>query len=151
MVGGLLALQIVWGAFVAGLKAGPLFNTFPLMAGTLVPPNLWMLSPAPLNFVENPVAVQWMHRLLGTVLLVAVIAVGLRVRRLRMDRGSRRLAAALLSAIAAQYLLGVLTLLYLVPIDLAVAHQAMAMVIVGLWVSALHHARHLAAASALPG
>lgn len=144
-VGCLLALQVVWGAFVAGLKAGLLFNTFPLMGGALVPPNIWLLSPAALNFVGNPSAVQWLHRLLGTALVLSVFAVFLHTRRPRMDRMSRRLSTALLTAVAAQYLLGILTLIYAVPIGLAVPHQAMAMVIVGLWVSALHHARHLAA------
>jgi heme a synthase len=148
-VGGLLALQVVWGAFVAGLKAGLLFNTFPLMGGALVPPNLWLLSPAALNFVGNPSAVQWLHRLLGTVLLVSAFAVFRCTRRPRMDRTSRRQSTALLSSVAAQYALGVLTLVYAVPIGLGVAHQAMAMLIVGLWVSALHHARHLAAAPTL--
>jgi cytochrome c oxidase assembly protein subunit 15 len=89
--------------------------------------------------------VQWLHRLLGTALVLAVFAVFLHTRRPRMDRTSRRLSTALLSAVAAQYALGVLTLVYAVPIGLGVAHQAMAMLIVGLWVSALHHARHLAA------
>jgi heme a synthase len=145
-VGGLLALQMVWGAFVAGLKAGLLFNTFPLMGGALVPPNLWLLSPAVLNFVANPSGVQWLHRLLGTALVVAVFALFLHTRRPWMDRTSRRLTAALLSAVAGQYVLGVLTLVHVVPLGLAVTHQAMAMVIVGLWVSALHHARHLAVA-----
>jgi heme a synthase len=58
----LLGVQIVWGAFVAGLKAGLVFNTFPLMGGRLVPPNLLALEPAALNFVQNPVTVQWTHR-----------------------------------------------------------------------------------------
>lgn len=145
-VGVLLTLQVVWGAFVAGLKAGVLFNTFPLMGGALVPPNIWLLSPAALNLVGNPSAVQWLHRLLGTALIVAVFTVFQRARRARTDRTSRRLSTALLAAVAAQYALGVLTLVHAVPIGLAVTHQAMAVAIVGLWVAALHHARHLAAA-----
>ena len=144
-VGGLLALQMVWGAFVAGLKAGLLFNTFPLMGGAVVPPNLWLLSPAVLNFVQNPSGVQWLHRILGTALIVCVFVVFQQTRRPRMDRTSRRLGTALLSVVAAQYALGVLTLIYAVPIGLGVAHQALAMVIVGVWVTALHHTRHLSA------
>jgi heme a synthase len=70
-VGGLLALQVVWGAFVAGLEAGLYHNTFPLMEGRLVPPTLLWLDPALLNFVQNPIAVQWMHRVLGTALALA--------------------------------------------------------------------------------
>jgi cytochrome c oxidase assembly protein subunit 15 len=143
VVGALLAAQIIWGAFVAGLKAGFLLNTFPLMAGRLVPPGLLAMSPAPVNFVQNLVTVQWMHRLVGTALLIAAAAVYLRVRRAGPDRTSGRLNAALVSLIAAQYLLGVLTLVYLVPVPLAVVHQATAMVVVGVWVAWVHHVRHL--------
>ena len=144
VVGGLLALQIVYGALVAGLKAGFLLNTFPLMAGGLVPPAFWTSAPGPLDLVRDPAAVQWVHRLLGTALAAAVLVLFLRVRRTSLDRASRRLVAALLGAIAAQYVLGVLTLIHLVPLGLAAAHQAMAAALVGLWVAAVHHVWHLA-------
>jgi cytochrome c oxidase assembly protein subunit 15 len=145
VVGVLLALQIVYGALVAGLKAGFLLNTFPLMAGGLVPPAFRTSAPALVDFVQDPAAVQWVHRLLGTALAAAAIALFVRVRRETVDPASRRLASALLAAIAAQYLLGVLTLVHLVPLGLAAAHQAMAAAIVGLWVTAVHRARHLRA------
>jgi heme a synthase len=143
-VGCLRGLQIVWGAFVAGMKAGFVFSTFPLMGGSIVPTAYWTLTPAVLNLVQHPAGVQWMHRLLGTVLVVAACVLYLHVRRI--DRTSRVFGGALLLAIAAQYVLGVLTLLRLVPVELAVTHQAMAMAIVGLWVGAMHHVRHLHAA-----
>lgn len=145
-VGGLLGVQIVWGAFVAGLKAGYYYNTFPLMAGSLVPPDFVRLQPVLLNLVENPSAVQWMHRLLGTALLVAAAVFYARVRRSRMDARSQRLNAVFFGLVAAQYLIGVLTLLFYVPVSLGVLHQAMAMIIVGTWLVFLHHARHLQAA-----
>lgn len=142
IVGALLAVQILWGALVAGLKAGFIYNTFPLMVGRLVPPDLLTLSPAPVNFVQNLVTVQWSHRLLGTMLLVAALLVFLRIRRARPDAVSRRFNAALVSLIAAQYLLGVLTLLYAVPVPLGVLHQATALVIAGVWIAWVHHVRH---------
>jgi heme a synthase len=140
-IGGILALQIVWGAFVAGLKAGLYYNTFPLMGGGLVPPNLLAVEPALRNFVENPVAVQWIHRILGTVLLAAAVVFFVRVQRLRPDARSRRLNALFLALIATQYLVGVLTLVLVVPISLAVIHQAMAMILFGVWLIWLHHVR----------
>ena len=143
-VGALLGLQIVWGAFVAGLKAGYGFNTFPLMGGALVPIDHWPLTPAVLNLVHHQWGVQWMHRLLGTLLLAAAWVLQRRVRQLKMDPASRLLSAALLSAVAAQYALGVMTLVYSVPMGLALAHQAMAALLVGLWVVTVHHVRHLA-------
>jgi heme a synthase len=143
ILGGLLGLQIFYGALVAGLKAGLIHNTFPLMGGGLIPPNLLWLDPLWLNPLENPVAVQWVHRVLGTVLGVAAIALFLRVLRSDADPVSRRFNVALLGLVLAQYLLGVLTLIYHVPVSLGVAHQAMAMVIFGVWLMWVHHAREL--------
>lgn len=140
-VGALLGVQILWGALVAGLEAGRVFNTFPRMAGQWLPPNGLDLAPAWLNLVENPITVQWAHRVLGTVLLLSVIALFVRVRSQVADAWHRRLNLALLALIAVQYGLGVLTLLYRVPVGLGVLHQATAMVIFGVWLVWLHAAR----------
>lgn len=136
-------LQVVWGALTAGLKAGRYHNTFPLMEGKLVPPTLYWLEPTWLNFFENPVGVQWMHRVLGTVLALTVIGVFIMVRQSDADAGSRRLAAGFMGGVLLQYTLGVLTLIYVVPIPLAVVHQATAMLLFGLWVWWWHHVRNL--------
>lgn len=145
-VGLVFALQVVWGAFTAGLKAGRYHNTFPLMEGRLVPPTLTWLDPTIVNFVQNPVAVQWTHRVLGTLLGLAAIGLFVAVRRLRPDPLTRRLNRSFLALIGVQYLLGVLTLIYVVPVSLGVIHQAAAMIIFGVWVVWLHHARHLTVA-----
>jgi heme a synthase len=138
-VGGLMAVQIVWGAFVAGLKAGFYYNTFPLMGGGLVPPDFLRMEPALLNLVENPSAVQWMHRLLGTILLGVAAWFWLAVRRAAgVDDRSRTLNHILFGSIGAQYLLGVLTLLLVVPVWLGVTHQAAAMILVGIWLWWVH-------------
>jgi heme a synthase len=142
VLGVLLGLQIVWGALVAGLKAGLYFNTFPLMGGSLIPPNVLGLEPALLNFVENPITVQWLHRILGTVLGVAALVFFFQVRASDADSTSRTLNAAFLALILTQYVLGVLTLLYFVPVSLGVIHQAMAMVLFGVWLVWLHHVRN---------
>ncbi|HSJ07460.1 MAG TPA: COX15/CtaA family protein [Longimicrobiales bacterium] len=143
LIGAIMAVQIVWGAFVAGLKAGLYFNTFPLMGGRLVPPNVLGLDPAPLNFVQNPITVQWVHRVVGTVLAVAAIAFFVQVLREAADNVSRRLNVALLAGIVTQYVLGVLTLLYRVPVSLGVIHQGTAMIVFGVWLWWLHHASNL--------
>jgi heme a synthase len=143
-IGVLFALQVVWGAFVAGLKAGLYHNTFPLMEGRLVPPTLLFLDPPLLNFVQNPIAVQWVHRVLGTVLALAVLGFFVQVVRAGVDATSRRLNGWLLGLMALQYLLGVLTLIYFVPVTLGVIHQAMAMVLFGVWILWAHHVRNLA-------
>jgi heme a synthase len=142
-IGVLIAVQIVWGAFVAGLKAGFFYNTFPLMAGRLVPPHMLAYEPLLRNFIENPVTVQWLHRLIGTVLGTVVVVFAVRVMRAGVDPLSQRLNLALLGLVAVQYLLGVLTLIYTVPVGLGVAHQALAMILFGVWLVWLHHVRSL--------
>ena len=140
IVGVLLAAQIVWGAFVAGLKAGFFANTFPLMGGRLVPAKLLQMQPALRNFVSNPITVQWTHRLLGTILALSVIGLFLATRK--ADARSRSFATALLVIVLAQYLLGVLTLIYAVPIALGVTHQTVALILFGIWVAWAHHVRY---------
>jgi heme a synthase len=144
-VGVLLALQVVWGAFVAGLKAGLVYPTFPLMGGYLVPPGMLALEPLVRNLVENHVTVQWIHRMLGGVLTLAVVVVALRGWTILRDRRTGLLGLGMLALIAVQVTLGALTLLYLVPVTFAVAHQAMAMVLFGVWLAWLHRLKRLAA------
>lgn len=139
LVGAVLSMQIVWGALVAGLRAGRYYPTFPLMGGRLVPTAMLGLEPVTRNFTENPVAVQWTHRVLGTALLVLVAALVVRVFRARADVASRRLGVVLLGLIATQYALGVLTLVLAVPVSLGVLHQATALVTFGAWLWWLHH------------
>jgi cytochrome c oxidase assembly protein subunit 15 len=143
LLGAVLCVQIVWGAFVAGLRAGRFYPTFPLMGGRLVPADLLTLDPITRNFLENPSAVQWTHRVIGTVLLVIAGAFVARVVRADTDAMSRRLGVVLLALITTQYLLGILTLVHLVPVSLGVVHQATALVIFGAWLWWLHHLRNL--------
>lgn len=150
IVGTLSAVQIVWGALVAGLKAGLVFNTFPLMAGRLIPPDVVALAPSPGAFLQSLATVQWMHRALGTLLLAVAAVVFVRVRRSGADQRSLRLNATLASLIAAQYLFGVVTLLYGVPLALGVVHQATAMAIAGVWVAWAHHVGQLSALGPQP-
>jgi heme a synthase len=137
-VGAVLAVQIIWGAFVAGLRAGNYYPTFPLMGGRLIPPDMLRLEPAIHNFVADPVAVQWTHRVIGTLLALLVIGLFVLVRRHIDDARSRRYGGVLLALIGAQYALGVATVVYLVPVSLGVTHQAVAMIIFGVWLSWLH-------------
>jgi cytochrome c oxidase assembly protein subunit 15 len=145
LVGTLLCVQIVWGAFVAGLRAGKFYPTFPLMGGRLVPAELLDLDPLARNFLVNPIAVQWAHRMMGTMLLAVTVVFVVRVLRdAAADMHSRRLGTVLLALVSLQYLLGIATLLYLVPVSLGVIHQATALVVSGAWLWWLHHVRNLA-------
>ena len=139
LIGVVLSVQIVWGAFVAGLRAGKIYPTFPLMGGRLVPADLLALDPIAQNFIANASAVQWVHRVLGTILATLVITTFFIVRKRIRDHTSLRYNTALCGLIIAQYSLGIATLVWLVPVSLGVLHQAMAMILFGVWLSWLHH------------
>lgn len=141
----LTAVQMVWGAFVAGLHAGHIYNTFPTMAGQWIPTGMGGSGGFWLDLTSNPATVQWVHRLLGTLLLLWIGAVGWRVWQRSELRGERRMAWGLGVLILVQYLLGVFTLLYHVPLALGVLHQFTALMLVGylvLWIHRLKSARH---------
>ncbi|MEZ5461750.1 COX15/CtaA family protein [Dokdonella sp.] len=119
----LVALTIVFGAFVAGLRAGLMYNTFPLMAGQWVPPNLLALQPAWTNFFENPVTVQFVHRLLALTTLATTLWIWWRLRGRAQDCAQARSRHALLAMALLQVTLGICTLLWFVPVWLGTLHQ----------------------------
>jgi len=139
-IGILLGIQVLWGALVAGLDAGFIYNTFPLMNGAWMPNNAWTLQPALLNLIQNPGTVQWMHRLIGTILLGVAIWGWVRIRKTK-DNTLRIRMHGLLGLLLMQYLFGVLTVVMHVPIALGVLHQAMAMVIWISWLMVWHRYR----------
>jgi heme a synthase len=149
---GLVALviaQIYLGALVAGLHAGLIYNTWPLIDGALVPPVSALLFDEPpwRNFFENPLAVQFDHRMVAYGLLAVALFHLVDVRRNVESRALRVGAAALAAVVCAQAALGIATLLMAAPLALAMLHQAMALVV--LTVATLHasHAVALAAPS----
>jgi heme a synthase len=137
----LLALTIVAGGFVAGTHAGLDYNTFPLMDGELVPQGYARLTPFLRNLTENIAAVQFDHRLLATLtaLTVAVTVVVGFATRTPLDVRLALFALGLTAAV--QYGLGVATLLLVVPIGLAAAHQANAVLLLTAAVVLLHAVR----------
>jgi heme a synthase len=120
----LVALTIVAGGFVAGLNAGLTYNTFPLMDGSFVPAGYAQLQPFPRNWFENIAAVQFDHRLLAMTTALSVLLLWLAGIRAALPRPARLAMHALLAAAGLQFALGVATLLFVVPIPLAAAHQA---------------------------
>lgn len=124
-----VTITIASGGFVAGLKAGLAYNTFPLMDGRWVPATYGMLDPWWLNAFENIAAVQFNHRLLAILTLVGLLALWLLSRRAELPTRLRR-AFALLPAVAlVQVALGITTLLMHVPVALGSLHQAVALVV----------------------
>jgi len=120
----LVAVQIVWGAFTAGLRAGYGFNTFPDMNGFLVPPGLDALSGFWANMTGNNVTVQFVHRLLGWILLFGAAALTFIARGRAASWTQRAAVYTFTTAVFAQFLLGIATILSVVKLPVAVSHQA---------------------------
>jgi cytochrome c oxidase assembly protein subunit 15 len=137
----LVLVQILLGAFVAGLKAGASYNTWPLMDGRLLPDGLGAMEPWYLNLFENALTVQFNHRLVAYALVLATLW---HVWTLRgtPDSRVRFTTAALAAAVLAQAVLGIATLLAQVPLALGLAHQAGAAAVFGVAVWHLHALRH---------
>lgn len=124
LVTGLVLVTAISGGFVAGLKAGLAFNTFPLMDGQLIPDGLATLSPGWTNIFENVTTVQFDHRLLATTLFVLIPWLWLLGRKTALSRATQTGLHLLLVLLLIQITLGVSTLLLYVPTALAAAHQA---------------------------
>ena len=142
----LIAVTVVSGGFVAGLDAGHIFNTFPRMGQHWLPPGAFALAPAWRNLFENPILVQFDHRVLAIGTLVAVCAFWFALRRQVLTRRARTARHLLLSAVVAQASLGVMTLLLRVPLVLAATHQAVAVLLLTAALFATHALREPAAA-----
>ena len=122
-------LTILSGGFVAGTRAGFAYNTFPLMDGQLIPVGLLTLSPGWRNLFENVTTVQFDHRVLAMLLSAMVLLLwGVLSRSEQLSR-VRTGGHLLLAALALQIALGISTMLLIVPVTLAAAHQAGAIVL----------------------
>lgn len=133
--------QIFLGALVAGLDAGLTYTTWPLMDGNFIPPaaKLLIQSPWYVNFGENPLTVQFIHRMGAYGLLGFALFHAWRMHRMAGDRRDAKMASALAIAIALQAVIGIVTLLTQVEMEWALIHQFWAFMI--LVVSVLHVAR----------
>lgn len=136
--GGLVFLTALSGAFVAGLDAGLVYNSFPKMADRWIPDDLLAFSPTLKNFFENPTTVQFDHRILGITSLTAITGLYLFSRRMMLPKRAK-IAISLLAAMAyTQVALGIATLLLYVPTPLAATHQSgsVALLSLAIWVLA---------------
>ncbi|TCH96726.1 heme A synthase [Roseococcus sp. SYP-B2431] len=137
----LAALTMLAGGFVAGLRAGFTYNTFPLMDGQLVPEGYLQLDPVWRNFTANIAAVQFNHRLLATLTGLAMIGAAIAAWRRLPDGFARRAVLVMAGTVAAQYVLGIVTLLHVVPPALGTAHQALAAGVLAAGLCAWHALR----------
>ena len=136
-----LSVTIISGGFVAGLKAGKIYNTFPMMGDYWVPPGLMALEPIWRNFFDNMTTVQFDHRLLAITTFALVVAYWFGARSVDLPTRARPAANALLHTAIVQVVLGVATLLFAVPVVLGAAHQGVAMILFTIALYLVHALR----------
>ncbi|WP_281990428.1 COX15/CtaA family protein [Aquimarina aggregata] len=136
----ILLIQIVYGAFVAGLDAGLLHNHWPLMNdGALIHESVYIeQSPTIMNFIEGKSGVQFVHRYLAYLVVGIILFIWYKSKRLEKTKIQSKALNLLLIIVGIQFLLGVFTLIYRVPIALGVLHQVVAFFLLGAMTFSLH-------------
>lgn len=136
---GIVVLQIIYGAFVAGLKAGLFYNTFPRMGDSYFPDTILSFDPFLRNFVENPSGVQFVHRCIAYIVVIAVAFLWDKARKLELTATQRSAANFMIIVVGVQFLLGVITILFAVPIIMGVLHQTGAFVLFAAMLYFMHN------------
>jgi len=142
----MVLFQIYLGALVAGLDAGLIYNTWPLIDGAFIPEaaRLWHIDPAWRNLFENTLTVQFVHRMMAYAIWLVAAWHAWDAWASRRAAGG---ALTVFALITSQAVLGILTLLHQVPLSLAIAHQAFAVMVL---TAAVIHAQRLSARAAAP-
>lgn len=140
---GLIFLTAFSGAFVAGLDAGLVYNSFPKMGDKWIPDDILAIEPVNKNLTENPTTVQFNHRILGISTLTLVSTMWLLSRRTALPRRSYWAMNAAAAVAWLQVTLGITTLLNHVPISLAAAHQSGSLMLLSFAVWLCHELRFL--------
>jgi len=143
-------ITLVSGAFVAGLDAGLVYNSFPKFADRWIPEDILAQSPTLRNFTENPTTVQFDHRILGTLTLALITATAVKAYRLPLPPRVKTAAFALGGMVWMQVGLGISTLLLYVPVPVAAAHQSGAIVTLSLAMWLAHETQLLKVLNKIP-
>ena len=139
-VAGLVVITATWGAFVAGLDAGFIYNRFPMMGDRPWPTSVGTGSAA-LALLQDPGFVQFTHRVLATTTVALAVWLVVRIVRSPLPRPTRRVVALVPAAVGLQFVLGVSTLLLVVPTALGMAHQMGALLALSAAIVALNELR----------
>lgn len=134
----LITLQIFYGALVAGLRAGFGYNTFPMMGDEWIPAGFLEMQPMWINFFENHWSVQFLHRSIAWVLLFSSFWFWRYAWDFALSVRQKILVSSLMVVVILQFILGVTTLVHIVPISLASLHQAGALILFILMISICH-------------
>ncbi len=137
---GIVSLQIIFGAFTAGLKAGFIFNTYPKMGDNWLPRsaiNIFKNSGI-ISLVENPILVQFIHRWLGATVVILILIYFLKSKHFKLNTIQKRCNTFLLGMVLLQFLLGIFTLIKAVPVSLGVLHQLGAVILLSIIIITLY-------------
>lgn len=130
-------IQIIYGAFVAGLNAGFVMNTYPKMGDSWIAESVTAMEPFWINFIDGVGGVQFVHRILAHIVVGLVLFLLLKSSKFELNKIQTNSLIALLVMVFSQFMLGVFTLLYAVPVWLGVTHQVGAFFLLGTVVYAL--------------
>ena len=135
-----LLLQIIYGAFVAGLDAGFIHNHWPMMSeGKLMHETVYTeINPVYKNFIEGRSGVQFVHRTLAYVVVIFILVIWYKAKRLSLTEFQNKGINWLLILVGVQFLLGVLTIMLAVPVWLGVLHQVGAFFLLTAMTFTLH-------------
>ena len=136
----ILVIQIIWGAFVAGLDAGWIHNHWPLMSdGKLIHETVTIeQNPIWKNFIEGKSGVQFIHRYLAYIVVGLIVFIWFKAKKVKTDRLQNKSIQMLVGLVFIQFALGVFTLLYQVPVVLGVLHQVIAFFLLATMTFTLH-------------
>jgi len=136
----LIIIQIIYGGFTAGLKAGHVSDTWPLMFGKLIPPNLFNSW---INILESPQTIVFIHRWFGFTILILIPILYYIVKKQNYPVDIQNGVKWLIGIVVLQMILGILTVLSYVNIVVALLHQANAVILFGLAIYFIHRFRAL--------
>lgn len=140
---GLVFFTALSGAFVAGMDAGLIYNTFPKMANKWIPEDVFAISPMWKNFTENPTTLQFDHRILAITTLSLITYIGIASRKYKLPGNAKKAIIAVLCASYLQVLLGITTLVHHVPLPLAAAHQSGSLLVLSTMIWLCHELKYL--------
>lgn len=135
----ILIVQIIYGAFVAGLKAGLLHNHWPLMnENKFMHHTVYVLEPFYKNLIENPSGIQFVHRTLAYLVVASLIWLWIKSKQLPLSSIQQKSVSSLVIIVFVQFILGIFTILLSVPLWLGLAHQIGAFLLLSAMTFTLH-------------
>lgn len=135
---GILVLQIIYGAFVAGLKAGYIYTTYPKMGNEWIASIITSQKPVWLNFFEMHAGVQFVHRYIALFLLIFSFVIFYKSKKSQISENLKKSLNLIHITVVIQFLLGIFTLIYSVPVLIAILHQTVAFILFSVTLLNLH-------------